>query len=646
MIIHTLQILSFGKFKNKTISFGEGLNYIYGENEAGKSTVMAFIKAMLYGFTGRGADGDRARYSPWDGTRLQGEMELSLSDGRRIIIRRVQGKTKAQDEFTVLDAVTGEAYTVDMESEIGFGESAFLKTVFIPQMRADISGGDAELTEKLLNLATSGDTDTGYEEAKKFLADEMRFLRHQRGDGGRINALKKEITALAAELAEAESEGKAYFRYMAEEKKLSQETEALREKSSALSALLVRAKAGKAKIDYEMANERSLIAEKALESAETQMKEAKEKQGKLAVFRSEISEDAFFAQENAAPIKAEEQNASKKKMLSFSLAVVFLAASLVLLFSGLTVPFLGLLVLAFGFGALGIRFTKTQKELAGNLAAITENDNKAKAELARYGCSTLREYTEKRAELLALDETIRLLEEKYAFALCDAENKKAEANRLLEAKNQYQDVEPIDTPETEIQAKIQSINLTLLEKERALVAAKGFLQGASEGKKAPDLILSAKTCKEEELEEAEKQYAALSLASETLEEVFGELSRDFTPRINQKASEYLSQLTDKEETLLLDKKYAVTMGRGEHRPLQAFSGGTIEQAFLSVRLAIASLLVEDKKLPVFLDDAFIQYDEKREENAFKLLREIAKEKQVILFSCRKRETESAHIIEL
>ena len=55
MKIHTLHLASFGKFKDKTIHFEDGINLIYGENEAGKSTVMAFIKAMLYGFTGRGA---------------------------------------------------------------------------------------------------------------------------------------------------------------------------------------------------------------------------------------------------------------------------------------------------------------------------------------------------------------------------------------------------------------------------------------------------------------------------------------------------------------------------------------------------------------------------------------------------------------
>ena len=47
MIIKTLHLISFGKFKNKTIELSDGLNIIYGKNESGKSTIMKFIYAML-----------------------------------------------------------------------------------------------------------------------------------------------------------------------------------------------------------------------------------------------------------------------------------------------------------------------------------------------------------------------------------------------------------------------------------------------------------------------------------------------------------------------------------------------------------------------------------------------------------------------
>ncbi len=49
MKIKQANIFQFGKLQNETITFSEGLNVIYGENEAGKSTLHDFLIAMLFG---------------------------------------------------------------------------------------------------------------------------------------------------------------------------------------------------------------------------------------------------------------------------------------------------------------------------------------------------------------------------------------------------------------------------------------------------------------------------------------------------------------------------------------------------------------------------------------------------------------------
>ena len=49
MKINSIYISAFGGIKNLKLDFNNGFNVILGDNENGKSTVMAFIKMMFYG---------------------------------------------------------------------------------------------------------------------------------------------------------------------------------------------------------------------------------------------------------------------------------------------------------------------------------------------------------------------------------------------------------------------------------------------------------------------------------------------------------------------------------------------------------------------------------------------------------------------
>ena len=69
MIIREANIGKFGKLENQKYQFAPQINVIYGANESGKSTLMQFLKAMLFGLEKtrvRKTLDTYNRYEPWD----------------------------------------------------------------------------------------------------------------------------------------------------------------------------------------------------------------------------------------------------------------------------------------------------------------------------------------------------------------------------------------------------------------------------------------------------------------------------------------------------------------------------------------------------------------------------------------------------
>ncbi len=211
MIMKKLNIISFGKLKNKSIELKEGINVIYGKNEAGKSTIQSFIKAMLYGMNSQKKsirENGRKRYMPWSGERAQGELIYEDNDGNEYIIRRSFGNTKKEDQGEIIHFITGEKLrainVIEPGREIlGLNEEGFNKTLFIEQLGLEINRGkEDEILEKLTNLAESGDEDRSYEKAIKTLGEAKKIITTSR-KSGKLDELKLKIINLNTEYKES-----------------------------------------------------------------------------------------------------------------------------------------------------------------------------------------------------------------------------------------------------------------------------------------------------------------------------------------------------------------------------------------------------------------------------------------------------------
>ncbi len=143
------------------------------------------------------------------------------------------------------------------------------------------------------------------------------------------------------------------------------------------------------------------------------------------------------------------------------------------------------------------------------------------------------------------------------------------------------------------------------------------------------------------IENLEDTYAALSIAQQTLADAANALQRRFAPRISQRAQKIFSDLTgSRYDRLLLEQDLSVSVGaQGEdtlHKSLWR-SDGTVDQMYLALRLAVAQELAP--AAPMILDDALVRFDDTRLQSAMKILKDVAEEKQVILFTCQTRERE-------
>ena len=211
MIIKSVNINSFGGIKNKKINFSKGLNIVYGENEAGKSTIQSFIKIWLYGFSSyKGKDyklNERIKYTPNDGDNISGELNV-IHEDKEYIIRRTFGRTKKEDTSIIIDSITGEEVQYINKEEPGkyffnINRSTFINTVFIGQLGVSVKKDkEEEILDKLSNSIGSEEGQVSIEVAFSKLDKYKKSISNIR-KSGLLDVLKNKYGDLLSERYEA-----------------------------------------------------------------------------------------------------------------------------------------------------------------------------------------------------------------------------------------------------------------------------------------------------------------------------------------------------------------------------------------------------------------------------------------------------------
>lgn len=628
---------SFGKLEGESLELHEGLNVICAPNESGKSTWCAFIRAMLYGVDSSerqktGHLPDKLRYAPWSGAAMQGEMELSAGGKDITITRTTKIKSAPMREFSAV--YTGTNVPVEGldgsnagEALTGASKEVFRRSAFVEQGSIAVTGSP-ELEKRINAIVSTGDEGCSFSEADTQLRAWQRSRRYN--TRGKLPELEKRMTETKNRLAELDTAA-AESERLTEQLEQSRETckkleEAVTEKRKTVrrEALLklhdIRSEITAASDAHEAAAQKrdgcraalsgSLLGNRAPEEAESEVK-------------ADISKSLEL--KAASEIKSNPTIPVVLIVLAFALIA---AAAFALPASFRLYGFIAggvLLVLA---GVLYAKLIRARSDAhdAGRQRKLLLSKYKVSDELGVKVC---------------FDEYMRLYDE---FTAADEDEKRTARAlsriRLSQEAAEARTLQDLDFSAGDNEAAQLKRELSTVQRNCDLLSARiSEIKGRIETLGDP-LVLGSELKNMESLHETmQAEFDAIALAVETLREADADIQSRFSPELGRLAAQYMSVVTGgRYESILINRDFtARTRLAGDVVPRETeyLSAGTLDLMYLAVRLAVCTLaLPEDASCPLILDDTLVNLDAGRTAQAMKLLGEIAKQRQVILFTCK------------
>lgn len=628
---------SFGKLNGESLELTDGLNVICAPNESGKSTWCAFIRAMLYGIDSAerqkaGHLPDKLRYAPWSGAAMQGEMELSAGGKDITITRTTKLKSAPMREFSAV--YTGTSIPVEGLDAANAGEmltgasrEVFKRSAFVEQGSIVISSSP-ELEKRISAIVSTGDEDCSFTEADEQLRAWQRSRRYNRR--GKLPELEERMAETKKRLAELDSLAN-------ESERLTQQLEQGRQNCRQLeNAITESRKTARRDALSNLQNLRKELnaANEAHEKADDE-RDAR----RAALCGCVIGErlpDEVAAEVRADTEKCLELKEVSERRTSPFAAVLLLILALAVIASAIFIVPADFALYAFIAGGvlclaallLVIRYSKAKNAAsdAGRQRRILLSKYKAEDERGIKSC---------------YEEFLKLFDE-----LSAAENEeKRTAQRLAEMrttqeKTEAKTLQELDFSGGDNEASQLSRELSAAQRSCDMLSARiSEIKGRVDAMGDP-LVLGSELNNMESLYAAlQSEYDAIALAVDTLRAADADIQGRFSPELGKLAAHYMSVVTDgRYEGVLINRDFsAKTKLSGDTVPRETeyLSAGTLDLMYLAVRLAVCTLaLPENSACPLILDDALVNFDAERTQQAMKLLREISKQRQVILFTCK------------
>lgn len=592
-----LHIDGFGKFHDRTISFNDGINIIYGKNEAGKSTLHTFIRGMLFGIErgrGRAAKNDLyTKYEPWENSgTYEGWLRLEKDGTIYRIERRFRKENKSLKIINETKGLEEEATPAFVSSLLdGLTETMYNNTISIGQLKSATEDGMVtELKNYIANMNTTGNISLNITKATAFLRNQKRSL-----EAGLIPEASREFTSLLAEIrnVEAEIAGPEYENQLT----------AYQNMRTQVKGLIDNTQTQKKDLDEKLANGKKVLSDNGFTD-------------RASVNAMSSDAERLYSEYNTLNGECNKKSRKVLSGLTAVLGVAGLGAAATLGYFNLTayLPVCGAAATAaviFFIISLFILqkdkeyhrlFDNTSSEL-GALLARHLGDSAVSEDAMNAFRARMGEFS-KLCDMVAQSEAeIR----KFLEDLSNLQTKQAGCSEMIEKQQRTQ---------WELEKKLEHLS-------NCKNKAKALKRTLAENDRIHDEIV------------------AIDLAQETMTDLSSSIRDSFGLYLNKEASQYITGITGGiYDSMSIDENLNVFLNtKTKLVPLENVSSGTMDQVYLALRLAAAKLLQgSGSGFPLIFDDSFTQYDDERLKTALEWLAS-AYGGQIIIFTCHRREAQ-------
>ena len=606
MIIREANIGKFGKLENQKYQFAPQINVIYGANESGKSTLMQFLKAMLFGLEKtrvRKTLDTYNRYEPWDTPAyFYGSMIFEIGQQQFLLERNFYYKEKRArlvnirdgEELSVeygdLDMLLGNVSAAAYENTCCIGQEQLLPGrelgVLLEDERSNLAqtgSGDFQLSKALQELEQKR---KNAEKTRKELEQQRLSHIHQLEVNQQV--LERDIAGLKAQ-----------------QEKQSTQQGTVQEQVRALQQQMEPVQTA-----YQTVCRREQELQSAVALEQSEWEQAEREQWKREQFRREQEEAEALQQKSG-------KNAGFSPLLLIGVAGLILAPVLRSAMDGFQkiAPALNIICIILILAGLVSAYRKSREKKTADSGqkhrqSVNDSVQNHREQDSRANDRANLQSVEREGRKAALDQQLQRVCQQKATLEEQLQKLKGQKKSLqLQVARQ-------EGSGNQLQSQIQ-------EKE---VELENLTEQVAE--------LQQETLDEQH---AREDRDALELAAETMSSLAARMSKTLEHTLDKEMSEILAQITRNvhEQLQVTDGQGIVLAEQLQKRTPEAYSQGTMQQAYFSYRMAAGHMLMKEEPLPFLLDETFANYDEERLRQTLRWLAE--QENQIFLFTCRETE---------